>query len=236
MLRSTIAIVLLALSVQSIAQDVPQAGTIAVSGRGSATVMPDMARVSLSIVERDPSLSVAQRAVADATARVLELLKVLGIERQHIDTTGATVQPNYRWNRQTEEQELVGYIAERRIDIEIRDLDLLGKVVEGSVNAGVNGVSPPVLDSTERRKVYRVALAKAAADARDNAGVLADSLGVTLGAVIQIDAGGSRPAPQPRMRAQRDGMAMATMESAPETYSAGEIRFDAVISAVFKLE
>ncbi len=236
MLRSGIATVLLAISAPLMAQGAAETGTISVSGKGSATVMPDMARVNLSIVERDPSLAVAQRAVADGTARVLELLKVLGVERQHIDTTGATVQPNYRWNRQAEEQELVGYIAERRIDIEIRDLDLLGKVVEGAVNAGVNGVSPPVLDSTERRKVYREALAKAATDAKDNASVLADSLGVKLGAVIQIDAGGSRPQPRPLMRAQRNDMAMATVESAPETYSAGEIRFDAVISAVFELE
>ena len=172
--------------------------------------------------------------VAEVTARVLTLLDELGVGRQYIDTTGATVQPNYRWNRQTEQQELLGYIAERRIDIEIRDLDILGKVVEGSVKAGVNRVSPPALDSTERRMVYREALARAAADARDNAGVLVDSLDVKLGPVIRIDAGGNPSPPRPMMRAQQDTMAAA--ELAPATYNAGDIRFDAVISVVFALQ
>jgi hypothetical protein len=236
MLRSGIAIFLLVISCQSIAEDIDGPRTISVSGQGYATVTPDMARLSLSVAERDPSLAAAQRAVADVTERVLALLDELGVGRQHIDTTGATVQPNYRWNRQAEKQELVGYIAERRIDIEIHDLDMLGKVVEGSVNAGVNRVSPPALDSTERRNVYREALAAAAADARDNAGVLADSLGMTLGPVIRIDAGGNppQPRPQPRMRAQQDTMAAA--ELAPATYNAGDIRFDAVISVVFELQ
>lgn len=234
MLRSGIVIFLLALSCQSFAEDAGEPRRIAVNGSGYATVTPDMARLNLSVVERNPSLPAAQRAVADITARVLVLLAEHGVARKRIDTTGATVRPNYRWNRQTEEQELIGYIAERRIDIEIRDLDVLGKIIEGLVNAGVNQVSPPVLDSTKRRKVYREALARAAADARDNAGVLANSLGVALGPVIQINASSNQPRPPPMMRAQRDTMAMA--ESAPATYNAGEIRFDAAISVVYALQ
>jgi hypothetical protein len=234
MLRSGIFIFLLSVSCQSIAQDVEAPRTISVSGKGYSTVVPDMARLSLSVVERDPSLALAQQTVAEVTARVLTLLDKLGVGRQYIDSTGATVQPNYRWNRQTEQQDLLGYIAERRIDIEIRDLDILGKVVEGSVKAGVNRVSPPVLDSTERRKVYREALARAAADARDNAGMLTDSLGVTLGPVIRIDAGGNLPPPRPMRRMQQETMVAA--ELAPATYNAGDIRFDAVISVVFALQ
>ena len=206
---------------------------MSVNGSAFATVKPDIARISLSVVERNHSLNVAQQAVAKVTARVLKLLDDLGIDRRQIDSTAATVQPNYRWNRQTEEQELVGYIAARRIEVEIRDLDVLGKVIEGSVNVGVNQVSQPMLDSTERRKVYREALALAAADALKNAGVLADSLGGTLGPVIRIDAGGNRPQPQPMLRTQSAAMSMS--ESAPETYNAGDIRFDATVSAVFSL-
>ncbi len=232
MLRSGLVIFLLAVSCQSIAEDVEGSRTISVDGKGYATVAPDMARLSLSVVERGLSLEVTQQAVADVTARVLALLDKLDVARQHIDTTGASVQPNYRWNRQTEEQEFLGYIVERRIDVEIRDLDILGKVVEGSVSAGVNRVSPPLLDSTERRQVYREALAGAAADARDNAEVLAGNLDVTLGPVIRIDAGGSRP--QPMMRAQQGAMAEA--EFAPATYNAGDIRFEALISVVFALQ
>lgn len=231
--RSIIISLLLILSGQVCAGD-DATRTISVSGKGSASVQPDMARISLSVIERDPSLDAAQRAVADVTARILTLLDTLGIDRQLIDTTGATVQPNYRWNRQAEQQELIGYIAERRIEIEVRDLDVLGNVVEGVVKNGANRVSPPVLDSTERRRVYREALARATEDARDNARVLAKSFGVTLGPVIRIDAVSPSSPPRPMLRAQQDAMAAA--ELAPETYKAGDIRFDAAINVVFALQ
>ncbi len=210
--------------------------TITVDGSGYATVKPDTARLGLSVETRDSSLARAQRDVADVTARVLALLAELGVERRYIDSTAATVQPHYRWNRETEQQELIGYIAARRINVEIRDLALLGRAVEGAVAAGVNQVSPPALDSTERRKTYRAALAAAAVDARANAETLAASLGVRLGPVIRIDAGsGDRPPPQPRMRGVQEISVMSAVV-APETYQAGDIRFDAAVSAVFALE
>lgn len=210
--------------------------TITVDGSGYATVKPDTARLGLSVEAREPSLARAQNEVADVTARVLALLTDLGVERRYIDSTAATVQPHYRWNRETEQQELIGYIAARRINVEIRDLSLLGRAVEGAVAAGVNQVSPPALDHTERRKTYRAALAAAAADARANAETLAASLGVRLGPVIRIDAGsGDRPRPQPLMRGVQE-VSVTSAVVAQETYQAGDIRFDAAVSAVFAIE
>jgi len=217
-----------------IAAETPR--TITVDGSGYATVKPDTARLSLSVEARDPSLAQAQRDVADVTARVLALLAELGVERRYVDSTAATVQPHYRWNRQAEQQEQIGYIAGRRINVEIRDLALLGRAVEGAVAAGVNQVSPPALDSTERRETYRAALAAAAADARANAKTLAAGLGVRLGPVIRIDAGsGDRSLPQPRMRGAEEISVMAAKATA-ETYQAGDIRFEAAVSVMFALE
>lgn len=233
MIRLCVAIIPLVFSAAGLVQADEMPRTISVNGSGYVTVPPDMARVSLSVSERDVSLSAAQQAAGTVTARVLELLDGLGVDRKKINSTGATVQPNYRWNRDTQEQELIGYIAQRQIEVEILDLDSLGKVVEGAVAVGVNQVSRPVLDSTTRRSAYRQALAKAATDARANAQTLADTMGVKLGPVMQMSAGGPIPEPRPMMRAQADMMAVA--ESAPETYNAGDIRFDATVSAVFTL-
>ncbi len=233
MIRFSVAIILLAFLASGTARADEDLRTISVDGSGHVAVAPDKARLSLSVIERDPSLQAAQQAVGDVTARILKLVDGLGIDRKHVNSTGATVRPNYRWNRETKEQELIGYIAERQIEVEIRDLASLGKVVEGAVRAGANQVSPPVLDSTRRRDAYRDALAKAATDARKNAETLADTLDVKLGPVILISAGGKPPPPQPMMRAQ---LAMASSdESAPATYNAGDIRFDASVSAVFML-
>ena len=234
MIRLGVAIVLLVLSAAGVAWAEETPRTISVTGIGFVSVPPDMARLSLSVSERDSSLRAAQQAAAAVTARVLELLDELGVDRKKVNSTGATVQANYRWNRDTQEQELIGYIAQRQIEVEILDLDNLGEIVEGAVAAGVNQVSRPVLDSTARRDAYRKALATAATDARANAQTLADTMGVQLGPVVHMTTGGGMvPEPRPMMRAQADTMAIA--ESAPETYNAGDIRFDASVSAVFQL-
>jgi len=206
--------------------------TITVNGIGSASVAPDRASVQMSIVARSATVAAAQEAAAVVTAKVLELASKLGIDRDRVDTTGSSVRPDYRWNREREEQELRGYVAERRMQVDVRDLTKLGALVEGAVKAGVNQVSPPQLDSGKRRDAYREALDAAAKDAQANAAKLADSLGAKLGDVLQITTASQPAPPMPMMRT---AMADTMESSAPETYNAANLNFDATITAVFEL-
>jgi uncharacterized protein YggE len=230
-MRTTLYVVtLLVLSSAVFAQG--ELRTITVVGTGSASVAPDRASVQMSIVARNATVAAAQEEVATVTAKVLEMTSELGIGRERIDTTGSSVRPDYRWNRESEEQELRGYIAQRQMQVEVRDLEKLGALIEGAVEAGVNQVSPPMLDSSERRDAYREALDAAAKDAQANAAQLARSLGAELGDVLQITTVSEPSAPRPMMR-----MAMADVveSSAPETYNAADLNFDASITVVFGL-
>jgi uncharacterized protein YggE len=215
----------------AIADDAPR--TVAVSGVGFAEVAPDSAVLSMSIVSRQTTVAAAQKDAGDVAAKVLALTDRLNIERKDVDTTGASVRADYRWNRDTEEQELRGYIAERQISIELRDLEKLGQLVEGAVGTGVNQVSPPQLKSTQDRATYRQALAKAAEDARANAAQLAATLGVKLGPVLSLSSNGTVRPPVPMARAMAVQSDMA--EGATQTYNAAELSFEANVSAVFEL-
>jgi uncharacterized protein YggE len=223
-------IALLALSNAALAQQ--ELRTITVNGIGSSSVAPDRAAVQMSIVARSSTVAAAQEVAADVAAKVLEVTGNLGIDREQVDTTGSSVRPDYRWNREREEQELRGYIAERQIQVDLRDLDKLGALIEGAVEAGVNQVSPPQLDSSKRREAYREALDAAARDAQANAAQLASSLGARLGEVLQITTDSQPAPPRPFMRA---AMADSMEATAPETYNAANLEFDATITAVFEL-
>ena len=96
--------------------------TITVSGFGSVETPPDRATLILSIVARDQSVATAQAEAAEVTAKVLALLDELDIPDNRVDTMSASVRPDYRWNREKEEQELRGYIAERQMRVEVHDL------------------------------------------------------------------------------------------------------------------
>ena len=230
-MHKTLSIVaLLMLSTAVLAQEEPR--TITVTGTGSSKIAPDRASVQMSIVARSPKLGEAQQAAAAVTAKVLDMTRKLGIDRDEIDTTGSTVRPDYRWNREREEQELLGYVAERQMHVEVRELDKLGALIEGAVELGVNQVSPPRLDSGKRRDAYREALDAAAKDARANATQLAQSLGASIGDVLKITTDSGPTPPMPYLRNMN---AQAMEMAAPETYNPGTLVFDATITPVFEL-
>jgi uncharacterized protein YggE len=187
----------------------------------------------MSIIAREAKRAAAQKRAADVANKVLEMTDRMNIDRDQVDTTGASVRPDYRWNREKEEQELRGYIAERQIVVEIDDLEKLGAVVEGAVSAGVNQVSPPQLDSRKRKETYRRALRAAAEDAKANASQLADTLGARLGHVISISSGANEPRPPvPHAAGIRS---MAAESGAVESYNAADLSFNAIVTVVFEL-
>jgi hypothetical protein len=207
--------------------------SITVTGTGFAEIEPDRATLHMSIVAREPTLDAAQKGAADVARKVLRMTDRMDIARDRVDTTGASVRPDYRWNREKEEQELRGYIAERQIAVKIDDLEKLGAVVEGAVSAGVNQVSPPQLDSSKRKETYRRALRAAAEDAKANAMELAVTLNARLGQVISINSGANAPRPPVPYAA---GVRMMTAESdAAETYNAADLSFNAIVTVVFEL-
>ncbi|MGI9234861.1 MAG: SIMPL domain-containing protein, partial [Woeseiaceae bacterium] len=103
MLRRLLPSLFLLVSVCTMADDA--ARTVSVNGNGRVSTVPDRATVQMSINSRAKELDVAQAGAAKVTAAVLSLTENLGIKKNKVDTTGATVRPDYRWNRETEQQE-----------------------------------------------------------------------------------------------------------------------------------
>lgn len=229
-MQKVAALLLIFVSAVGLADD-HAAGTISVTGFASVETPPDRATLSLSIDARESTVAAAQAKAAEVTARVLELAEEMDIPENRVDTMSAIVRPEYRWNRDDGTQELVGFVAQRQMRLELHDLDKVGAVIERAVAAGVNQVSPPRLTSSRSRDAYRDALAKAVDDARQNAERLADSLGLRLGAAIEVNAGTAfRPQPPPMGRAE----AMTVSDAAPQTYSAGDLTVSANVSVVFE--
>lgn len=231
MLRSVCLVLILGMGASVMADE--QVRTITVSGTGSSDIEPDRATLQMSINAREPTLAAAQKAAADVTSKVLKMADRMDIDRDQIDTTGASVRPDYRWNREKEEQVLRGYIADRQITIEIDELEKLGALIEGAVSAGVNQVQPPQLNSSQRKETQRAALRAAAEDAKANARELAESLDTELGRVISINSGHNEPRPPTPYPV--GARAMAADSGAAETYNAADLSFYATVTVVFEL-
>jgi hypothetical protein len=115
--------------------------TISVSGTGTIDATPDIARLSLAVQRRDVSMQVARDETVRVSKAFLALCKKLGIPENKIRTSGLTINPEYRWDEKTNQQVFTGYFVQRQLG-GINDLDKLGNVIEGAIDAGEQ-VSPP---------------------------------------------------------------------------------------------
>jgi uncharacterized protein YggE len=144
------------------------------------------------------------------------------------------VQPDYRWNDKDSQRVLLGYVVNRQIEVELRDLDQLGALLERAVTAGANQIGEARLDSIKRKELERDALARAVADARLNAEALARAAGVALGPVRTLSASAEPPV-MPLYR-ERAMMSQAADQSAEQTYGSAEMKFTATVNAQYDLQ
>jgi len=209
------------------------ARSIIVSGQGHVTTMPDRAMVSLTAESRNTELETARDGVNRVVRDLLRLARSLGIEDKHINATAITVRPEYDWSPQTRERVFVGYHVARRVDIDLRQLERLGALIEGAVDRGVTQIGEPELKPGNPAELRREALALAAEDARLNAVSVAETLGGRVGPARRIIA--SEDSPNERPRPMMMEARAAADSGAADSYAAGELRYSARIEIAFDL-
>ena len=207
--------------------------TIGVSGQGEVRAEPDRATVTLGVESRKPKLEDARAAVAKTVDAVLKLTRDLKIDPKQVRSTRINVQPEYNWGaNNANERTLIGYYVARQVEVELHDLEKLGQLLEKSTDLGVNQLGDPRLDSSKRQDLSREALAKAEADARQKAEVIAKAAGAKLGNARTINANTEfSQAPVPMVRA----MAMEAKAAGGAPYQSGEMTFNATVNVQYDL-
>jgi uncharacterized protein YggE len=211
--------------------------SVNVSGQGEVSVKPDRARLSVAVDTANVVLREAEKETNRIVSAYLVELKSLGLKDEQISTAGVSINPEFVWDDKARRQKLVTYHARREIELRIDDLQKVGDVILKATAVGINQVNPPALESSNSKELSRQALVKATEDARSKAQLLADTLGVKLGAVRSISANDNAPPP-----VMYKAMAMRVMaaDSAPSGneqmgFTTGEIKYSANVNADFDL-
>lgn len=181
---------------RSAASPTPDAKTISVSGNGTVETVPDRATFSFTVTTQADTAKAAlakNGATADAVAAALQGAKV--------QTSDVMLQPQMN----DAGTAVLGYTASTTVTAE-SELAKAGPLVDAAVDAGATGVSGPSLSRSDYNALYRQALQNAVADAKAKAQALADSAGLTLGAVTSVTEGGGVQ-PLPYAAAASDGVA-----------------------------
>lgn len=159
--------------------------SITVQAVGTADVVPDSVRLSLTISVVSDSNEDALSLAASAADRVRGVLTDSGVATADIATQTLTVNPEYSYT-EAEGQKIIGYRASQVFDVLIRDAEGAGAVVDAVVAAGgadvsINYTSPVVEDATASAVAARKdAVAKARAKAEEYAALLDVELGDVL--------------------------------------------------------
>ncbi|MCO5219701.1 MAG: SIMPL domain-containing protein [Thermomicrobiales bacterium] len=165
---------LLATPLLASAQEFPDPQrTISVSGQGIVTVEPDMATFSVGMEARNAELKPAQDEVTDEANAITAALLEAGVEERDIVTSSYQVTPENKYDRNGNFLKIDNYVVRMTISITVRDISLVGELLDKTVSLGADyvssisfGVSDPSPHIQEARKL---AIADAKLKAEDYA-------------------------------------------------------------------
>lgn len=209
---------------------------IVVSGEGEMSIAPDMAILSLTVLREAETARMAVSSGNEAMAAVIEAMKSAGIAERDLQTSGFSISPRYVYpkkNTDRQQPEIVAYSVSNTLVVRVRDLKLVGQVLDTSVSLGVNQGGNITFTNDDPSDAITQARKNAVASAMDKARTLSAAAGVATGRILEMSEQSHRPSPVPIMRAR----AMA-MESAPDAVpvQSGENTYRVQVSMTFAIE
>jgi uncharacterized protein YggE len=203
-----------------------------VTGTGKVFAAPDIVSLSLGIEAQEASVAEAQAAAAETMDRVMTALRTSGVADKDIQTQYYSIQQVTRWDRDTQEEVVVGYRVSNMVIAKIREIDKTGSIVDAVAAAGgdltrINNISFSIDDPSEYNREARD---KAMVDAKAKAEQLASLGGVRLGKPIYISESVSYPVGR--------APAVGIEEAAPSTVtqiSPGELEISLNVQVVYAI-
>ena len=178
-------------------------------------------------------------------AAVVAAVGRLGVASIDVQTSSFNIRSLYDYVEETDEsgrhtgrEVLSGYRVSNLASVEVRDLELVGEMIDAAAEAGgdavrINGVRFTVEDM----EPFTAALREdAVADALAKAEHFASLAGVSIGKLVRIrEAGGSLPAGQNLAETGYDQPTAADSAFSPSPIGGGELDLRMSVQAIFEI-
>jgi len=186
-----------------------------VTGKGEVMAVPDIATLRLGIEAQEATVAEAQPKAVEAMDRVMAALTNNGVAEKDIQTQYFSIRQITKWDREKEEEIVIGYRVTNMVTAKIRDIDKAGAIIDAVAEAGgdltrIDSIGFSVDDPSVH---YEQARQEAMADANAKAEQLAELAGVTLGKATYISEGIQVP---PAIRITEAAISAVTPISAGE--------------------
>ena len=210
--------------------------TITVTGEGSYVVVPDEAKINISIFIEEETSQEAVDKNGKTTADVIAAIEGLNIQDMDIQTISFNLDPLYNYRRENEPPEVYAYRATTVMEVSTLDMTMVGEIISEAIDSGANDVSSLRFGLSEEleRQAKKEALDKAAKDGRDKANDIAESLGIDIVSIYYINESDTRiPIPfETRVFAAQEVLEDAV--AVPITPNEIEVTAKVIISYIFR--
>ncbi len=206
-----------------------------VAGEGKVTVVPDIATLRLGIEAQEASVAQAQTNASEAMYKVMTALTDSGVAEKDIQTQYFSIRQVTRWDREKEEEIVIGYRVSNMVIAKIRDIDKAGSIIDAVVVAGGDLTRIDSLGFTvdDPSAYYEEARQKAMADAKAKAEQMAKLAGVKLGKPTYISEGIQVPPIYPR--AVYEAVPAPAAAPAPPPISPGETEISLTVQIAYAI-
>jgi hypothetical protein len=158
---------------------------ISVTGVGKVSAEPDMAEIIIGMESRAPTAKEAASQNSGDMSEVMAVLKEMGIAKEDIQTVDYSIHTEMDY-LEGEEPKVIGYVVTNAVRVKVRDLDLVGDLLDGATEAGANTIYGINFTIEDPRAFQEQAREMAVADARSKAQQLAEAADVRLGVLLSL--------------------------------------------------
>lgn len=220
----------------------PATDVITVQGDGTATMAPDVAHVSFSVMNSAPAVADAQAATTKQANAALAYVKGQGIADADVKTLSYDISPQYSYGSVCPPgvlcpntggtPKITGYQVSETVQVTIHNLDSVGALLQGLGSLNVQNVNGPDFALDDASAGYDAARADAISKAKAQAAVLAKQLGVRLGKIVNYsESSGGEPYPGTYALDASMGATKAVAPSVPT----GENTYNASVSITYEI-
>lgn len=214
----------------SAGQNASTTRTISVNGSGQVTLNPDIAKVFIGVQSQSQNVADALTENNDKAQAIASSLREMGIEEKDIQTSSFNVYPQQQYSP-TGEMTGTTYVVNNTVNVTVRDLQLLGRLLEVVVSNGANSIDGVTFDVQDKSQAVAEARRLAVESARSQADELAKTAGVTLGDLQSMSAYSSQPSV---MTYEGKGGMAAVGSQVP--VSAGQLLIQVDVSATYLIQ
>jgi uncharacterized protein YggE len=163
--------------------------SISLSTVSEVKVTPDRATIRISVQTRGATAAAAGAENATKQSSVLSALRKLGLSNEQLSTSDYNVNPIYRYE-ENKEPAITGYEVTNTVVAEVRDISLVGKVLDAALGNGANLISSLNFYASNTAAARQKAITEAIAKSKIEAEVAARAAGGSVGGLLELSISG----------------------------------------------